>query len=187
MCNGATDFSQLIARVRAGSQDAAWELIAEYGDLVFRVVRRKLPPALRGMFDSQDFVQVAWGSIFRHRSRLDRFETPAEFTAFLGTVAANKVRLEIRRRLKQQKHNVNRERPLDSSVHHCAAKDPTASQVAIAQEEWSRLLADQPPHYQEIIHLRYLGHSTREIANRVGLDEGSVRRILRKLLKGVAR
>ena len=185
MNDGAVDFLGLIGRVRAGSQEAAWELIDEYGELVFRVVRKRLPQDLRRVFDSQDFAQLAWGSIFRHRSRLDRFKTPAEFTAFLAGVAANKVRMEVRCRCRQEKHNVNRERPFDSVAKDSAANGPTPSQVAIARETWFRLFENQPAHYQEIIRLRSSGHSTREIASRVGLDEGSVRRILRKVLRGV--
>ncbi|MHB8974158.1 MAG: RNA polymerase sigma factor [Pirellulaceae bacterium] len=183
MKTGAVEFSRLLAGVREGSEQAAWDLLTEYGEFVFRVVRKRLPQDLRRAFDSHDFVQVVWASIFRHRSRLSRFETSGEFVAFLAAVAANKVCLEIRRRLRQQKHNMNRDRPFDSSANYCAAAEATPSQVAIARENWFRLLEGQPPHYQEIIRLRYLGHSFREIASRVGLDEGSVRRILRKMFR----
>lgn len=184
---GAAEFSRLLADVREGSEQAAWDLLARYGDFVFRVVRQRLPEDLRRVFDSQDFVQVAWASIFRHRSRLSRFETPGEFVAFLAAVAANKVRLEIRRRLRQQKHTMNRDRPLDSSALYCAATQATPSQVAIARENWFRLLAEQPAHYRQIIRLRYLGYSFRDIAAQVDLDEGSVRRILRKMSRDLKR
>lgn len=124
-------FGVLMSRVRDGSQEAAWELIGEYGDLVLRVVRKRLPHELRRAFDSADFVQVAWGTIFRHRSRLCRFDKPTEFVSYLAAVAANKVRTEIRRRLQQQKYNVNREQPLDQAEHSVVAAVPTPSQVAI--------------------------------------------------------
>lgn len=182
MSNGAAEFSELMTRVRAGSEEAAWELIAQYGDLVFRVVRNRLPQNLRRAFDSEDFVQVAWASVFRHRSRLDRFDTAGDFIAFVATVAANKVRMEVRRRCQLQKHNVNRERPLDSAAQ-CDDQAPTPCEVAVAREQWERLLEKQPDHYQEIVQLRYLGYTSREIAGKVGLDDGTVRRILRNILK----
>jgi RNA polymerase sigma-70 factor (ECF subfamily) len=186
MSSEEASFVVLMSQVRGGSQDAAWELIARYGDLVRRVVRKQLPRELRKAFDSDDFVQVAWGTIFRHRSRLCRFETSAEFVAFLAAVAANKVRGEVRRRLHQQKHNVNREHPLDQAEDHVVESVPTPSQVAIAREKWFRILENQPAHYQEVVKLRYVGHSSREIADRIGLDEGTVRRILRRIFKGAA-
>ena len=185
MQDGTAEFSELMARVREGSQQAAWELFSQYGELVFRVVRSKLPRDLRRAFDSADFVQVAWGSIFRHRSRLARLKSPGEFIAFLATVAANKVRMEVRRRCLQKKRNVNRERPLDSAAVSVATSEPTASQVAMAREKWFGLLEGQPAHYQEVIRLRYLGYSSRDIAVRVGLDEGTVRRILRNIFRKV--
>ena len=178
-------FEMLMSRVRSGSQEAAWELIAEYGDLVLRVVRMRLPHRLRRAFDSEDFVQIAWGTIFRHRSRLCRFEKQQELVAFLAAVAANKVRMEIRRRLHQQKFNVTREEPLSQADQTGLVTVPTPSQVAVAREQWFRLLDNQPAHYQEIIRLRFLRHSSREIARLVGLDEGTVRRVLRKLYREV--
>jgi RNA polymerase sigma factor (sigma-70 family) len=186
MSSEEAGFLALMARVRNGSQEAAWELLDRYSDLVLRVVRKRLPQELRKAFDSQDFVQLAWGTVFRHRTRLCRFEKPAEFIAFLAAVAANKVRAEVRRRLHHQRHNVNFERPLGQAADWLIAAVPTPSQVAIAREQWFRILDNQPPHYQEIVRLRYLGHRSREIADRVGLDEGTVRRVLRNLLKHAA-
>lgn len=186
MSSQEAGFLALMSRVRGGSQDAAWELLDQYSDLVLRVVRKRLPQELRRAFDSQDFVQVAWGTIFRHRTRLCRFETPADFIAFLAAVAANKVRAEVRRRLYHQRHNMNHERSLDQAADCVLAASPTPSQVAMAREQWFRILDNQPAHYQEIVRLRYLGHRSREIASRVGLDEGTVRRVLRNLFKNAA-
>jgi RNA polymerase sigma factor (sigma-70 family) len=182
MSNEQVAFAALISRVRDGSQEAAWDLIAQYGDLVLRVVRRQLPSDMRKVFDSEDFVQAAWGTIFHHRSRLSRFGEPTEFIAFLATVAANKVRMEIRRRLRK-KDMVSRERPLDQKARDMASGAATPSQVAIARERWFRLMQDQPTHYREVVRLKYLGYQSREIAARLNLDEGTVRRILRKVLR----
>ena len=112
------------------------------------------------------------------------FSEAARVHRFLAAVAANKVRGEVRRRLHQQKHNVNRESPLDEEENYVAESVPTPSQVAIAREKWFSILENQPAHYQEVVKLRYLGNSAREIAGQLGLDEGSVRRILRRIFRG---
>jgi len=188
MGDGGSDFAHLMSLCREGSPEAARQLISKHGDLVLRVVRRHLPQLLRRTFDSEDFAQVAWHSVFRHRSRFDRFGTPREFLAFLTAVAANKVRMEVRRRCQQTKHNLNREQRLTLAIsRQSSARDATPSQLAIARETLSQALAGQPRLYQEIIHLRLLGVSSREIADRIGLNAGSVRRILRHVLKGVTR
>lgn len=183
----AADFTAIIADIQNGSQQAAWDLVAEYGDLVMRVVRRQLPRHLRRVYDSRDFVQVAWKSVFRHRSRLSRFTTAEEFTAFLANVALNKVREEARRRLHQTRHGMTRDRSLETFGGDFAENAPTASQVAIARETWFQLLEKQPAPYREIVRMRYLGHSFQEIADRVGFDEGHVRRVLRKMFQKMTR
>ncbi len=181
MQTSATNFSELMARVRDGSQEAAAELVAQYGEMVFNAVRKLFPQGLRRAFDSEDLVQVAWRSVFRHLSRLGRFETPAEFAAFLDTLATNKVRLEVRRRYGQKKHNVNRECPIGSQLDRFPDGGPTPSQMAIVQERWVQLYECQPARFQEVIRLKLKGHSPKEIASQVGLHEGSVRRILRNI------
>ena len=74
MQNENNDFQLLIRQVREGSQEAAWDLIERYGNHIQRFVRRRLPSALRQKFDSEDFIQSAWASIFMKRSRLVRFQ-----------------------------------------------------------------------------------------------------------------
>ena len=62
--------------------------------------------------------------------------------------------------------------------------DPTASQCAQANEVWSQILErikDQPEHYRRVVELRCEGLKNEEIAERVGINEKTVRRILRKL------
>jgi RNA polymerase sigma-70 factor (ECF subfamily) len=76
------DFRSLMEQLRQGSQDAAWELIEQYGPLVKRVVRRNLDHGLRSKFDSVDFVQAVWGSFFRNRTRLDKFAAPENLSPF---------------------------------------------------------------------------------------------------------
>ena len=188
MSDDMSEFQMLVGRVREGSQEAAWELIAQYGPHVMRIVRRKLPQELRRKFDSEDFAQAAWASVFRHRSRLVRFRQPGEFVAFLAAVAGNKVAMEVRRRLGGQKHNITRERSLDQmngARDATSTREPRPSQIAVARERWFQLLREQPPHYQRMIEMRYRGLSVREIAQRLDLDEGTVRRALRKIFRSI--
>jgi RNA polymerase sigma factor (sigma-70 family) len=183
----ALDFDELIQRVRAGSQEAAWELIRRYSSHVMRVIRRRLPDKLRSKFDSQDFVQSAWAALFEHRSRLGAFTDANDFVRFLAGIASNKVKMEVRRRFHSRKYDVRRERRLDDSAtglgERLSAREATPSAVAIARERWFQLLADQPAHYQRIIELRYAGLDIREIARKLSLHEGTIQRVLRRMFQ----
>ena len=54
------NFRSLICHVREGSEDAAWDLVEQYGEAIRRAVRRALNERLRSKFDSLDFVQLVW-------------------------------------------------------------------------------------------------------------------------------
>jgi RNA polymerase sigma-70 factor (ECF subfamily) len=100
-------------------------------------------------------------------------------------MARNKVGMEIRRRLMTQKYNVEHEELLDQR-QAVASRQPAPIDVAIAREQWDRLLQDQPQRYRQIIQLRLQGHTYQSIADVVHLDECTVRRFLKRLLHTTA-
>ncbi|NQT11376.1 MAG: helix-turn-helix domain-containing protein [Planctomycetes bacterium] len=64
-----------------------------------------------------------------------------------------------------------------------AADQPSPSQVAIADELWTRLLRGRPEHHQRILELRREGNTHQQIADRLGVNERTVRRVIRSLLE----
>jgi RNA polymerase sigma-70 factor (ECF subfamily) len=186
MSGPVEEFQGLMERVREGSEEAAWELVERYGDAVRRAVRRALNARLRPKFDSLDFVQLVWLSFFRQSEHALRFTQPAELVAFLAKMATNKVGLEVRRRLLTQKYNVNRESPLEQSVAEevrVCDRQPAGIDVAIAREQWDRIVSGQPQGYRKIIQLRLQGLTNQEIADRLHIAQSTVRRFLKKLFR----
>jgi RNA polymerase sigma factor (sigma-70 family) len=181
------DFSCLMQQVRGGSEDAAWELVNRFGESIRRAVRRALSEKLRSKFDSLDFVQLVWGSLFRVRDRLDQFERPEQFAAYLVAMARNKVGMEVRRRMVAAKRDVAREQSLSQlpalGQSQLVSRQPPPDEVAIARERWNHLVQNQPRHYRKIILLRLQGHTYQSIAEIVQVDECTVRRFLKKLLR----
>lgn len=180
------EFADLMRRVQAGRDDAAArELLERYEADILRVVRRRLAPKLRSKFDSTDFVQAVWASFFANPPPAQALDRPEALGAYLQKLAQHKVIDAVRQRLQAQKYNVNRENSLDGSAAYQAAgltaQQPTPSQVAMAREEWDRLLEGQPARYRQILLLRRQGHSHREIAHKLGLDETTIRRAIRNL------
>jgi RNA polymerase sigma factor (sigma-70 family) len=179
-------FRELMDRVRNGSEDAARELVDQYGDDIRRAVRRALNDRLRSKFDSLDFVQIVWNSLFRVRDELGRFNCPEQLVGYLVAMAQNKVGLEGRRRLMTKKHGVKRERPLEvlesEDEIDSSGGQPDPIDVAIAHEQWDHLLEGQPQSHRQIIQLRLHGHTCQEIADAMHVDERTVRRVLKRLL-----
>jgi len=174
----------LLERIRAGDEVAARELLARYEAQVRLVVRRQLPKLLRSRFDSLDFLQSVWASFFRRMTAgHERFEDPRYLVAFLAQAAKHKV-IDEYRRAASQKQDMRREEPLWPTglrrTEIVAEKD-SPSELAEANETLGRLRDLLPESRREILGLRVEGHSSREIADRLGLSERTVRRILEDL------
>lgn len=183
------DMERLLGQVCAGSQDAARELVDKYGEVLLRAIRRRLATRLRTQYDSEDFAQAVWASFFAAPLHQYRFDTPADLTAFLVTLATNKVCSAARHDLQAKKRDLNRVHSLDGSaaavVNYLTGHDPTPSQVVLAQEQWDRLLRGQPPQDQCILHLLRRGFTAEQIAGELRLNEKTVRRVVDRALSRI--
>lgn len=184
MSNDSRHFQLLLDQVREGSNEAARVLEQRYGDHILRIVRRKLQKSMRSKFDSIDFVQIVWASFFADPSRIPAVRTPDDLASWLGVLAANKVADEGRH-LQTQKRDLKREVRIDERAAiagpHPASRDPTPSAVAVFNEQWERLVTNQPPNVRRIVELKLLGHKFREIADEAGVNERTARRIIKRL------
>jgi RNA polymerase sigma factor (sigma-70 family) len=189
MTLATNEFAALIHRVREGCPDAKKELFHRYGDAVRRVVRRCLQQPMRRQFDSVDFEQSVWASFFLGATDRYSFPTADELVAFLSRVAYNKVMDATRERL-NQRHDLRRERSLDeppapgNSVplgNNLPGPTHTPSQYVMADERWRKLTSNLPPGHVRILELLHAGHTQAEIAQRLGCDPKTIRRLLDRL------
>ncbi len=174
------EIGEFIARIRAGDEEAAAELLRRYEAKVRLVVRRQLPRLLRSKFDSLDFLQSVWGSFFqRVRTGPTDIEDEPNLVAFLAWAARNRVFDEYRR-ASSQKHDVRREVPLFEGGYSndLEAALETPSQVVQARETLERLQDLLPEDRRQILALKAEGYSCREIGERLGLSERTVQRVI---------
>jgi DNA-directed RNA polymerase specialized sigma24 family protein len=66
------------------------------------------------------------------------------------------------------------------------ARHAAPGDLALANDLWERMLALTPPEHHPVLALRREGLPLAEIAARVGMHEGSVRRVLRRLARELA-
>jgi RNA polymerase sigma-70 factor (ECF subfamily) len=170
----------LLEKLNGGDLDAAQEAFVAYEPYLRKVVRRLLPARLRTKFDSIDVVQSAYGDVLAaFREGGMRFGTAAQLRAFLVKATRNRFidRVRQNRTAARLEHPIQ-DGPIDNGM---LSQDPRPSESAQARELWERLLALCPTEHHELLRLRRQGRTAREIADRVGMHEGSVRRILRDL------
>lgn len=176
----------LIGRIKDGSDEAAWELVEEYGPHIQAVVSRRLNPSMRRTFDTNDFLQAAWASLFRVLPRLQLVNDPKKFVALLATIACRRMNNEYRRRqlVDPDKIQDPRSNPDAPSLPELqVGKDPTPSQISVARERWRGLIKSLPQQHVDVISFRMHGMTQKEIAERTGLSTRTVRRVIERALR----
>ncbi|MCE9567848.1 MAG: sigma-70 family RNA polymerase sigma factor [Planctomycetes bacterium] len=179
-------FPRLMEGLRAGELWAAEELCRVYGPFLRAAVRRQLHPELRARFDSLDFVQDLWVSFLAIPRDRYSFESPNTLRQFLTQIVLNKVVDVYRQRFGSQKHDLNRELPLEEKTEGAsglepASSDPTPSQLAVAAEEWERILNRFPSGHRAVLIRLREGHGYEDIARMTGISQSTIKRIVRRL------
>jgi RNA polymerase sigma-70 factor (ECF subfamily) len=182
---GNEDLSWLVEHAKKGDEAAIRELLSRFEDDVRIVVRSRLPKALRSQFDSMDFVQAVWTSVFtKDGPDLTPFDSPQRLRGYLAGVAKNKVVEEHRKRTQTRKYDLKREEPL--YVRHggrevpreVTARGPTPSQDAQADDRLAQILEGCSETVRRVVAFRQQGMSYADIARRMDLHVDAVRRMV---------
>jgi RNA polymerase sigma-70 factor (ECF subfamily) len=179
------DFTELVARAKSGDEVAIRDFLRRFEPEVRLMVRGRLPKKLRTQFDSVDFVQTVWQSFFAEspKARPD-FENVEHLRAFLAGVVRNKVFQQHRRLTRTEKYDLSREERLyvrrgDREVAlDVISTDPSPSAAAQAHDRLAQLTAGRSEREVEVISLRRQGLTFLEIAERTGINERTVRRMI---------
>lgn len=181
-------FHALFQQAVDGSREAAQQIQEEYGPYIVMAVRQRLSQKLRAKYDSLDFVQDVWLSLFRTPDRA--FETPEHLISYLVSMARNKVTDAGRHRVLALKHDVRREEPVANGVEgqerqKLFARDGTPSEAAISREMWEQMLEGQPPAYRKVLSMLRDGCTQDEVAEQLNLCLRTVQRIQRRAMEKV--
>ena len=172
-------FKELLDSVRRGDQVAAENLVDEYGTHILRAVRRRMNRSIRDRFDSQDFAQAVWASLFGNISVLGRINSETDLAGFLSRMASNKVIDAGRRQQKRPARNSGQTgMPEVVKDQRRLVSQPTPSQFAMAREQWRQLTANKTTRQQQMLDLLRNGASRKDVAEKFGVTERQVRRIL---------
>jgi RNA polymerase sigma-70 factor (ECF subfamily) len=153
----------LIARARAGDQEAVERLFARHLAPLQRWARGRLPRWARDLADTNDLVQETLLQTFR---RIEQFEPRGvgALQAYLRQAVLNRIRNELRRRAR---------RPEDTDLDDVEAEDAESPlERAIgseAVERYERALQRLRPEEREAIIAKVeMGYSNEELAVALG-------------------
>jgi RNA polymerase sigma factor (sigma-70 family) len=188
MSASPNEFEQLMERMRQGCPEAAREILERYGEAIRHVVRRRMDKRLRPIYDSLDFCQNVWASFFHDLREKYTFHTPEELISFLSGVAHRKIVDAYRKRVgtldkPRQQPELLRTQTDNDPGNEPLVRQTTASQLAMAEEQWQRMLAGQPPRLRQALQMLRDGYEHGEVAECLGVHPKMLQRLLQSLQK----
>lgn len=176
-------FNELMDRVRSGSDSAVLELVNQCSGPVYRAIRSRLQRKFRASLDSADVAQAVWTSLLVGTLRDREFDTLDDLVRFLVRVASNKVVDQCERRRGAQRKGLLREVSCEEGADQRApSPEATPSRTVSAREELSRVFRGCSARDREILQYYAQGLTFPEIAERLSMNAGSVRRIVHQFL-----
>jgi len=176
---------ELLARWRAGDQQAAADLFHRYAERLITVAHRRLSAKLAQRIHAEDVVQSVYCSFFVG-ARDGRYvlERSGDLWRLLVTITLNKLQHHYKRN-SAEKRALDREQadgtvgvPLD-----VLAREPTPEEAVILVDVLEHLLQELDPVQRRMVELRLQGFGLEEIAAQTQRCRQTVRRILDRVLR----
>jgi RNA polymerase sigma-70 factor (ECF subfamily) len=181
-----SSFTELIGRVRAGDQQAAADLVAQYEPVIRRVIRLRLTDRrLRSTLDSMDICQSVLASFFlRAASGEYDLEQPEQLQKLLLAMARKKLAFQARKQYAQRRDRRRLEIAPDPQAFVAPSCTPSRQLAAreLLQEVHKRL-SDQE---RQMVAWRNEGLAWTDIAERLNGTPEALRKQLARALDRVA-
>ena len=178
---------ELIAKWRAGSEQAATILMDRYRVRMIALVASRLSRGQRGAIDPEDVVQSAMGSFFRSSRPTSQSRLQIESTQSVWNLLAMFARRKLSRALERataakRGGDWNRTAVNQNELLEFTREKPESQ---VVDELVADLNATLAPDQVELLKLLLAGNTQNEIAEKLSMDERTVRRrvtTLRNLL-----
>ena len=180
-------FDDLMARLRAGNQEAADAIYRLFAGRLIALARTRLNRQLQPKMDPEDVLQSVYKSFFRRQADGEfEVEDWDSLWGLLATITLRKCghRME---HFRAACRDVRRERVPWSAADQsgvsweAVARDPTPSEAAILTETLENLMSGLEPEQRDMIQLSLQGYTVAEISDRVGYTTRTVQRLLERV------
>lgn len=191
MSTPGAEVSQLIERVRAGSDSALGSLLNSYREYLLRVANDRIEPTLRPKMAPSDIVQ---GSLLTATKQFAAFRghTEQQFRTWLLAILSTQLIDGLRRFTETEKRNADRELANGHSVLRRAqtSAESPSHQVSLQEDAANLLDAIQslPKQQRDVVLARYLEDLPfAHIGSRLNLSETTCRRLWLDATESLAR
>jgi RNA polymerase sigma factor (sigma-70 family) len=179
----------LVELSRAGDQEAARKLFDEYVERLIIYARAHISQRLASRIDPEDVVQSVFRTFFG-RLKNGNFHVTDEddLCRLLVRITAHKTLRQIhfhqaaKRDARQEQGHGDPER---GDLLNLLAREPSPEITVAFLDHLEHFLSRLRPQEREILELRVQGFSNQEIADRLGIYDRKIRRVLERI-RGVA-
>jgi RNA polymerase sigma-70 factor (ECF subfamily) len=176
---------ELVARWRAGNQDAARLLFDRYVDRLVALARRRISPRLRGRVDPEDVVQSVFRTVFgRLREGQFQLEAQDDLCKLLMRVTVHKALRQVEYH-GAGKRDAGRESPQGDPARdemmEVLDREPAPEAVVAFLDQLEHFLKELGPLERQVVELRLQGDSNEDIAAKLGVVDRRVRRIVERV------
>jgi RNA polymerase sigma factor (sigma-70 family) len=178
-------FEDLVAGLRRGDKEAAWQFFARYADRLTRMAHKRLSRRAHNLADSSGLALEVLETVIRRASegQIDLHSEKSLWGLFVRITMRKCGRLdELARKLREQ--------PLpdpsyESAFGWCPADpNPTPAEAATLQELVEKALQQLPNDcHRTILQLRLQGYTVPEISKEVKRSENTVKWVLKEARK----
>jgi RNA polymerase sigma-70 factor (ECF subfamily) len=188
-----SSFADLMARLRAGDQDAARQVFQRFAARLIALAHGHLDPLVRRKTDAEDVVLSAFKSFFQ-RWAAGKWDVGNwdSLWSLLVCITLRKCGREVKY-FHRSVRDVRKETALppagEDAVGDCEllADEPTPAEAAMLAETLEQFLAGLDERDRQIVRLRLEDYTVPEISIRVGLTEYTVKAVLDKVRKHLRR
>jgi RNA polymerase sigma-70 factor (ECF subfamily) len=185
---GSNSFANLMARLRSGDDEAAREVFERFVRKLVVLARNQFDAAMRRKVDAEDVVQSAYKSFFvRYGEGKLEVQDWGNLWGLLTLITLRKCLDQVAYH-RAERRNVRREANAQPGAEgaepwwQAVSREPTPEEAMMLAETIEQQLRDLPVLERPIFELSLQGYTAREIADRLGRAERSVRR-LRELVR----
>ena len=179
-------FDELVARLRAGDEDAATAIFNRYVRRLVGLARTRLDPLTRQKVDPEDVANSALGSFFRAyaegKFELDGWDSLWEVLLVITLRKCGR-RVEY---FRAKRRNAAQEVPAGSDEDDvltwaAIAHEPTPEEAAMLSETVEQVMLGLHERERPILVLALQGYSLLEISEQVRRTERTVYRVMRRI------
>ena len=180
-----SDPLNLVTRWQSGSQTAAQQLFDRYVERLLLLARWHISDRLRPRIDPDDVVQSVFRTFFiRLRNDSFTFDEADDLFKLLARITLHKTLRQVafhRAARRSPEREIRSNNEDDDTIMQLLDTEPDPETVVEFADHLKVFLSKFSVQEQQIIEMRLQGHTSEEIADKLGTYDRKIRRVLERI------